>query len=376
MENPFAYSNYVTGRSFCNRKKEISDLLKHIKTSQNVLLYSHRRIGKSSLIQQVFHQIRESSLKIGTLHIDLFGTISEKDFIIRVFQELKQLESNFEKLVKNIGTSVKNIRLNINMDPMTGSPSISPSFAAIEGNILLEQLMAVLERYSKKRKLVVALDEFQEVADYAEEGFEKRLRSFIQRHTNICYIFSGSRQHLITDMFNSSSRAFYKMADSYPLAKINMEEYLPWIRDLFRDSKIVVPDDQLRDVISRFENHPMYIQNFLFHLWEDSSISELTPEVIHGIESEIVEKKAIEYTNLWETLTINQKKTLKLILLKNGSDLYSADSLQSVSLRTGSMVTKALSSLIKKEIIVKNGHYIIQDVVFNKWLHRTLSLQY
>ena len=120
----------------------------------------------------------------------------------------------------------------------------------------------------------------------------------------------------------------------------------------------------------------MHIQNFFFHLWEERSVSELSQVVIKKIESEIIERKAIEYSILWESLTVNQKKTLKLILLKNGSDLYSADSLTSVSLRTGSMVTKALSSLLKREIIAKNDHYIIQDVVFKKWLSRTLSLEY
>jgi hypothetical protein len=37
MENPFAYANYVIREFFCNRKKELSELLKYIKGSQNVL---------------------------------------------------------------------------------------------------------------------------------------------------------------------------------------------------------------------------------------------------------------------------------------------------------------------------------------------------
>jgi AAA+ ATPase superfamily predicted ATPase len=85
MENPFAYSNYVIGESFCNRKKELSELLRYIKGSQNVLLYSHRRYGKSSLIRQIFREIKEKNLNIGTMHVELYGTISEKDFITRTF---------------------------------------------------------------------------------------------------------------------------------------------------------------------------------------------------------------------------------------------------------------------------------------------------
>ena len=118
----------------------------------------------------------------------------------------------------------------------------------------------------------------------------------------------------------------------------------------------------------------MYIQNFLFHLWDEPAEKGFTYELIDKIENSIIEKRSLEYTVLWETLSINQKKTLKLILLNDGANLFNADALKSVNLKTGSLVTKALSSLINKEIIIKNGKYMIQDVVFKKWLQKTLLL--
>ncbi len=374
MKNPFAYSNYVTGESFCNRTKELSELLRYIKGSQNVLLYSHRRYGKSSLIRQAFREIKEKSLNIGTMHVELYGTISEKDFIIRTFQGLNQLESNFERLLKSVSKALKNIKLNLSIDSATGATSVSPSFEAVNEKIILEELMNILSKYSQKRELVIAFDEFQEVANYTEDGFEKRLRSFIQQHSNICYIFSGSQQHLITEMFNSNNRAFYKLAESFPLDKIETKHYIPWVQNLFSRNNVHLSTELIEEIVTRFENHPMYIQNFLFHLWEEPGKKGFSPEIINKVENAIIEKRSLEHTVLWETLSINQKKTLKLIMLNNGSNLFNADSLKSVSLKTGSLVTKALSSLIKKEIIVKNGSYLIQDIVFKKWLQKTLSL--
>jgi len=374
MKNPFAYSNYVIGESFCNRKKELSELLRYIKGSQNVLLYSHRRYGKSSLIRQLFCDIKEKNLNIGTMHIELYGTISEKDFITKIFQGLNQLESNFERLLKSVSSALKNIKLNLSIDSSTGGTLVSPSFEAINEKIVLEELMNILSKYSQKRKLVIAFDEFQEVANYTEEGFEKRLRSFIQQHSNICYLFSGSRQHLITEMFNSNNRAFYKLAESFPLGKIETKNYIPWVQNLFSRKNVHLPAELIEEIVAKFENHPMYIQNFLFHLWEKPAKKGFSPDIINQVENAIVEKRSLEHTILWETLSINQKKTLKLILLNNGANLFNADSLKSVSLKTGSLVTKALSSLIKKEIIVKNGNYQIQDVLFKKWLQKTLSL--
>jgi len=374
MKNPFAYSNYVIGESFCNRTKELSELLRYIKGSQNVLLYSHRRYGKSSLIRQAFREIKEKSLNIGTMHVELYGTISEKDFIIRTFQGLNQLESNFERLLKSVSKALKNIKLNLSIDSATGATSVSPSFEAVNEKIILEELMNILSKYSQKHKLAIAFDEFQEVANYTEEGFEKRLRSFIQQHSNICYIFSVSQQHLITEMFSSNNRAFYRLAESVPLEKIETKHYIPWVQNLFNRKNVHLPTELIEEIVAGFENHPMYIQNFLFHLWEEPGKKGFSPEIINKVENAIIEKRSPEHTVLWETLSINQKKTLKLILLNNGTNLFNADSLKSVNLKTGSLVTKALSSLIKKEIILKNESYLIQDIVFKKWLQKTLSL--
>lgn len=374
MNNPFAYSNYVTGESFCNRKTELSEFLKYIKNSQNVLLFSHRRYGKSSLIQQAFHQMKTKKLPVGAMYVELYGTISEKDFITRTFQSFNQLESNLERLLKSLSKTIKNFKINLSIDPATGNTSVSPSFEAVNEKVVLEELMNLLKKYSQNRKLVIAFDEFQEVAGYTEDGFEKRLRSSIQQHSNICYIFSGSQQHLITDMFNSNTRAFYKLAESFPLDKIETKHYIPWIQHLFKRNNVNLPVQMIEDIISRFENHPMYIQNFLFHLWEEQFKKDLSTDILDKIEKSMIARKDLEYTVLWESLTINQKKTLKLILLNKGSNLFNADSLKSVNLKTASLVTKALSSLMHKEIIEKNANYQIQDIVFKKWLQKTLSL--
>ena len=373
MKNPFAYSNYVTGESFCNRVTELAELMQYIKGSQNVLLYAHRRYGKSSLIKQAFKKIREEKMDIGVFYVELYGTVSEQDFISRTFQALSQLESNFERLIHFFGNAAKNIKLNFTIDDKTGQTCLSPSFGPSDQKIMLEELMGAIEKYSKKRKMAIAFDEFQEVAGYTEEGFEKRIRSFIQRHDNICYIFAGSQRRLLTEMFNSNNRAFYKMADSFPLDRIETKSYIPWVNGLFMRKNVTLPPELIEEIVERFENHPMYIQNFLFHLWEEPDESVISTETIQRIESRIIEKKNPEFNMLWETLTINQKKTLKLIIKNKGANLFAADALQSVNLKTGSLVSKALSSLSDKDIIQKNGSYGIQDILFRKWLEQTLS---
>ncbi|MCD4743063.1 MAG: ATP-binding protein [Desulfobacteraceae bacterium] len=369
MENPFNYSNVVTGSSFCNRKKEQADLLEFIKASQNVLLYSHRRTGKSSLIKQIFLNIKQQAPEIGTLYVDLYGTTSEKEFITRVFRQLNALESNTDKLLNLLKNSIDKLSFQLSIDPASNSPTITPTFKATEESLILKNLMALLEKLSKKRKIVIVFDEFQEVVKYTNaDSFEKLLRSYIQQHSNICYIFSGSQQHLLTAMFLSQNRAFYQQAASYPLKLIETKHYIPWMKNLFNGGNIAIQKGKLIQIVKHFENHPMYIQLFCFFLWQELKQTSWNDKIISKIEISMIEQKHLEYQTLWDNLSINQKKTLKLVLINDGKNLFAAEALTMVNIKTASIVTRCLKSLSDKEIIVKNGQYVIEDLFLKKWL--------
>ena len=367
MNNPFSYTNIVSGDSFCNREKEQNDLLKYINNSQNVLLYSHRRFGKTSLICQVFKKLDEKKSGIGKIYIDLYGTLTEKDFISAMFGSFGQIESKVEKLLNLAKNIFRSARFSFSVDPATNLPSITPVFDSGDKSLLLEEVMHVVADYSKKRKIVVVFDEFQEISNYAVDEFEKRLRKIIQKHKNVCYIFAGSQRHILSQMFNSSSRAFYKLAESYPLEKIGTSHYVSWVKKLFAEKKVDIDKELIERAVRVCENHPMYIQQFFFHLWDEK---ELDMELISKIETQLIDRHENEFFNLWDSLTLNQKKTLKLIIQNDGKDIFYVDAIQRAGLKSGSQISKALDSLTKKDVISKNDRYNIQDVMFKKWIQR------
>jgi len=370
MKNPFSYTSIVEGDSFCNRQKEKDDLLSFIINSQNILLYSHRRYGKTSLIFEVFKKTKRKRLKINTMHVDLYGTLSEKEFVAAILSNLSQVESKVERLVSLLKNTVRNIKLGWSIDPISGAPSgISVSFDSGYNEIMLDNIMGLLDRLSQKQKLVVVFDEFQEIANYGQRGFEKRLRKNIQLHQNICYIFCGSQCHILNDIFNNKDRAFYKLAAYYPISKIKTGYYFSWAEKLFAKKNIEFEPEIIKDVIFRCENHPMYVQQFLYFLWDEPKISL---ETLNKIEHKILQRHYHEFLNLWESLTANQKKTLKLIVSTDGKEIFYANAIQSVDLKSGSQITRALEVLIKKDIVCKNKDYQIQDVMFKKWIQTLL----
>ena len=371
MENPFSYTGIVRGAAFCNRQIEQTELLKFIKASQNVLLYSHRRYGKSSLIYKLFNRLERQRPKIDTLYVELYGTLSEKDFVSAILASLNQIESKLEKLVKLVRSAIRSVKLGMSIDPITGSPGVSVSFDSGYNEAMLSNILGLLGRLSEKRKLMVVFDEFQEIAGYKKEGFEKRLRSIIQQHENISYFFCGSQRHILTEVFTNKNRAFYKLAQSYPLAKIQTDHYVPWARELFLKGGHKIEAELVEEIVARCENHPMYVQQFLFYLWEEK-VTEFSIDTVDEIELKILRSSQNEFLNLWDSLTLNQKKTLKLILLTGGKEMFYANALQAVDLNAGSQVTRSLQKLIGDDIVLKNDGYKIQDVMFMKWIQTFL----
>ncbi|MEJ2221737.1 MAG: ATP-binding protein [Desulfobacterales bacterium] len=365
MNNPFTHSRIATGDAFCNRQQELKDLAYYARNNQTVLIYSHRRTGKTSLIFELMGKLKKGRPVVRSIYIDLYGTLDENDFIAVIFSALSQIESKLEKLLK-LATGLK---LSVLVDPLTGQPTISVSISRSERPRYLKSALEILESYAKRQKLLVIFDEFQEIDKYKDPGFEKRLRSHIQLQKNIGYIFSGSQKHILTQMFTATDRAFYQMAKSYPLEPIELEQYVKWARALFKRRKISIAPKIIADIVDRCEFQPMYIQQFLFELWRRGKIS---PAAISQIESDILERRENEFIILWDSLTPNQRKALRLLAKTEGKAIFYSESLQRFGFSSGSILSRALSSLSKRDIVSKNRTYHIQNVMLKKWILRTL----
>jgi AAA+ ATPase superfamily predicted ATPase len=363
MENPFSYSEFVTGEAFCDRKKEQEDLIFYAQNSQNVLLYSHRRMGKTSLLHEVINRLKKVKPKINSVYIDLYGTLGENDFINSILTSLTQIESKLERILR----SLPGLKVTGSFDPVTELPTLSASIKSRETPQYLKKALQVLESYSEKQILLIVFDEFQEVAKYSEEGFEKRLRKVIQSHRNISYIFSGSQKHILTQMFDSAKHAFYKMARSYPLEKIDMDHYIAWAQKLFKKKNVTLDGEIIASIVQRCDYQPMYIQQFLFDLWRSEIIDS---KMLDDIEKSVISSQKNQFIVLWDLLTQNQKKALRLIADTGGEGIYTAESLQQAGFNSGSVLQRALSALMEKEILSKNATYQFQDAMLKKWIQQ------
>ena len=363
MKNPFVVTGVVDDPSFCNRQHEQTELARHIENSQNILLYSHRRYGKTSLILKVLRNLRH----VDPLYVDLYGTTSVEGFIKALIKGASILEPKSSRFINLIRETISGLSISFGSDPISQTPNIGASFERQPAAVDIEAVFQLIRKVTREKKIVIAFDEFQEVAGYGSDTFEKDLRKSIQHHDNVSYIFAGSQRHILTLMFNDTKRAFYQMAIHMPLDRISTVDYVDWVKDLYGQAGKTIDEMAIRDVVARCENHPKYVQEFFYTLW---SARKIGTEAINAVENTIIEKRSVEFMNVWDSLSLNQKKALKLVAATGGAQLFSAANLDRFKLKTASQVVAAMKVLEQRELVSKNGEYRIFDPVFRKWVKR------
>ena len=96
MNSPFPYERIANVDEFFGRTKELEKLSTIAEYSNNLLIHSKRRMGKSSLIKTFFEQNKEDYL---CLYVDIFDITSKEDFAQLL---LKALANGFFSLSINL----------------------------------------------------------------------------------------------------------------------------------------------------------------------------------------------------------------------------------------------------------------------------------
>ena len=377
MINPFQYGGVVGKDAFCNRQKELADLVKAMKNSERLFVYSERRIGKTSLIRQALERLPKRQFL--SAYIDLWPTDGEESFAIASAKAIAEsMASTADRMLETARQFFGRLTPLISADA-AGSPQISFEFArsGIKTPDLVEVLSAPGKIAAKReRRVVIVFDEFQRILEYSSDLAERSLRTAIQNQKGVSYIFLGSRKHLIQEMFVDQSRPLYRAGGHYPLGPISTQDWLPFIRDRFRGSDKLISDSLIRSICQRTGGHPFYTQHLCHAIWEICETgSQVTEETIECATRLLLDRESYAYTALWESLAPNQRRFLMGIAGEpEGVKVFASDFLQRYNLRSPSNVQRAVEPLLTRDVIDRSdGSYVIGDPFFKIWIMQAQS---
>ncbi|NQU11926.1 ATP-binding protein [bacterium] len=375
MKNPFQYGGVVSGEAFCNRKKELADLSRAMENREKLFVFSERRYGKTSLVRSALERLPKKQSVYA--YVDLWPTDSESTFVTAMAKAITEsMSTSADKLLATAKALFGRLAPTVTSDE-EGKPVVTFGLGkhGAAGPELKEALEAPAKIAAKGTKqVVVVFDEFQQVLEYGSDLVERQLRSVIQNHRDVAYIFLGSRKHLIQKMLLDSSRPLYRAGGHYPLGPIAEEHWLPFIRERFVDAGKQIADAEICSVCRLTEGHPFYTQHLCHALWElCEEKARVTDALIQAAVRVLLERESYAYTAVWEALATNQKRFLKgLASEPAGVKPFAAEFIQRHQLGSASNAQRAVEPLLEKDMIDRDdGSFVITDRFFRIWVQQT-----
>ena len=371
IKNPFLTYGYNGPEFFCDRVEETKRLTSLLVNGNHVALMSPRRMGKTGLIRHCFAQ-KSLQDNFYLFIVDIYATRSLSELTYALGRAiLTALKSKGRKTWERFIQIAGSLRAGITLDA-TGQPNWNLEIGDIQSpKVSLDEIFQYLKAADKP--CVVAIDEFQAIAGYPEQNVEALLRTYIQECNNAWFVFSGSKRHMMGEMFSSPARPFYQSASTISLKPISLDAYTSFINYHFSQGGKQIDTEAIRYTYKKFEGTTWYVQKICNELYAMAD-----PDIPCGIKDVdaaidyAVEEKDDTYQDLMTRLTSKQK-TLLIALAHSGKDvqLTGGEFIKRYHLTSASAVQRSLSALLEKDIVTySDGRYYIYDYFLYYWLNR------
>ena len=345
--NPFKFGTIVDGVFFTDRISETALLRQKLDSENHVILISPRRFGKSSLVQKVLSQTSRHSISLDLQYVmsvdDFAAQLLKAVFKVFPIEKLRHVMTHF-RVVPTISTNA-----------VTGATEVSFQPTA-NASVLLEDAMLMIEKVTKPNdRLIIVLDEFQEITKIGT-GFDKMLRSIMQKQKNLNYILLGSQESMMEAIFEKKSSPFYHFGQVIRLAKIPYTDFHNYITIRMPETFACVADEILAFTMC----HPYYTQQLAAQVWESVTYRKLTKDVVAKSIDMLVAMHDLDYERLWQ----NMNRTDRLVLRQL------AESKLPLQNRSKAVSTSysALLRLMKAGYVIKTEQYEMEDPFFKRWI--------
>lgn len=371
VANPFVVGKYLSDRYFCDRSEETEFLRKQMNNGRNVALISPRRLGKSGLIHHFFNQpdIKET---YHVFFVDIYATSSLAEFVYvlgkEIYEKLKPTSTIWKEKFFQV---IASLRVGFKLDPMTGMPGLDLGLGDIQSpQTTLDEIFDYLNESDKP--CIVAIDEFQQIQDYAEKNIEALLRTKIQRCQTTQFIFAGSKRHVMSNMFNSPAKPFYQSAISMGLDAIPQETYADFAVQLFEEQNKTIDREVIQAVWNAYEGCTWFVQMMMNELFSlTPSGGHCCAEMMADAKRNVILSQESSFKDLLTHIPPKQKIVLQAIA-KEGTarNITSSKFIKKYNLNSASSVQAAVKLLLKSGILTQNDDdsYRIYDYFFSEWL--------
>lgn len=360
-ETPFPHYGPLEADRVTGRDEEAADLVGRLLERRPVAVVGPRRFGKTSLLRHALwclDQVEPTS----AVWVDLYGVTSAADFAVRLDQALATVRGRLREHLDSIagGLSVQLGVLNVELRRARGGPD---PVAAVHG------LLDVVVRAAGRERMVLALDEFADIADV--DGLEGLLRSHLQDHyRDLGLVFAGSRPSMMRTIFGHRDRPFFAQADLVEVPTLSQAAITALVHDGFTHTGRQAGPVAMR-VVAAAGGHPQRAMLLADAAWQRTPEGdEATDEIWEAALAAVRQATANSLSALYDELPAAQGPVLRAVA-RTGSPFAAAEArFHDLS---NSSITAARDALVRDGHLSRSddGKVNIVDPLFADWLRRT-----
>ena len=358
---------------------ELDRLVGDLAAGQKVFLISPRRYGKSSLIRHALAAMaRRGAL---TVEVTVSSFSSYVAFLEGYARALVAAETKWDRArtwlreTISIGAGRSPLRarhLAARCDHACRFPAVRSDR---DVSRLAQEVFALPARLAetRRRKVVVALDEFQAIGGFNGGSVEHALRAAVQHQRDVGYVFAGSEPSLMERMLGPK-RPFYKAGPVMRLEKIPADEFAAFIDARFTRSGIKPEPGLGAAIVDLAGNLPYDVQRLAHETWDEVRAGgrrRATLDDLHQALRRLLTEQQMMFEAMWQRLTLAQRAVLRAVVLEDGRELLSADVRARHRLGGPSTVQAALAALVRDDLITRDGdRYAVVDSLLREWVAR------
>lgn len=376
--NPFVYGEVVPASAFVDREAELDRLTRDLLAGQKVFLISPRRYGKSSLVRRAL----TAAARGGALTVDV--TVSSYSsyvaFLEGYARALVSVEARVDRARAWVRDMLSSVRPEVRVETSAGGRGqlgLSFPSARTEKDVshLAAEVFALPGRIAeaRRRRIAIALDEFQAIAGFNGGSVEHALRAAVQHQRQVGYVFSGSEPALMERMLGRS-RPFYKAGPVMRLDRIPSDRFAEFLEARFRATRIKPSPGLGAAIVDLAGNLPYDVQRLAHEVWDDVRAAgnrSAGLEDLHGTLTRLLGEHSTLFESMWQRLTLGQRGTLRAAVLEDGRELLAADVRGRYRLSGASTVQASLAALVREDILARDGtRYVVVDSLLREWVAR------
>ena len=352
--NPFILGHRIRRPYFCDRGEEQARLTSAVTNGRNVVLISPRRMGKTSLAYVSLYDPEEIREEYEIFFFDILQTNSLRELAYLLGKEIFNSLAGSGKRLRGFLSALRSLKGSFGFDPMTGLPTFDIQLGDIRNpEYTLEEIFSYIENWDKP--VIVVIDEFQQITKYPEKNTEAVLRSYMQRMSNATFVFAGSEQTILQEMFVSSKRPFYNSSEIMTLDPIAEELYVLFARNLFAEFGKNVEEEAIRWAIRLFDGNTFYMQRTMNGAFADTEAGAVCDmAAVNKSVRTMLAANEVLYREILSNVSISQKAVLYAIARNRiVANPMSSGFLRNHSLPSSSSVQSALLKLVKSGLVSK-----------------------